>query len=159
MRTTALGQVGILGSMTGVLTAALICVVLYAVALLALVVAGRGRDAAAYARLVPDAARLFARLVQDPQVPRGAKLLIALGLGYLALPFDLVPDFIPVVGVLDDALVVALVMRVALAAAGPVLVARHWPGPTQTLRLALRAAGAPGPLSKGGVAAEPTRRS
>ena len=71
-------------------------------------------------------------------MPRAAKLLLLLGLAYLALPFDLVPDFIPVVGALDDVLVVALVLRVVLTATGPELVRRHWRGPPETLRLVLR---------------------
>jgi undecaprenyl-diphosphatase len=66
-----------------------------------------------------------------------------LGVGYLALPFDLVPDFIPVVGALDDALVVGLVLRYALGTAGPGLVEEHWPGPPESLRALLTLAGGP----------------
>ena len=72
-------------------------------------------------------------------MPRGAKLLVLVALAYLALPFDLVPDFIPIVGALDDVLVVVLVLRVVLAASGPELVRRHWRGPPETLGLVLRA--------------------
>ena len=85
----------------------------------ALVLAGRGRDAAAFARLVPDAIGLFARLLRDPGVPRRTKLLLAFALAYLAMPLDLVPDFISVVGALDDALIVMLVLRAVLSASGP----------------------------------------
>jgi uncharacterized membrane protein YkvA (DUF1232 family) len=117
-----------------------VCALLYALFLGALVLAGRGRDAAAFARLVPDAIGLFARLLRDPSVPRRAKLLLAFALAYLAMPLDLVPDFIPVVGALDDALIVALVLRAVLSASGPARVSSHWRGPTEPLRLMLRAA-------------------
>ena len=121
---------------------ALVCVALvYLLFLGVLVLAGRDSQAAAWARLVPDAVGLFSRLVRDPRVPLSAKLLLGFGLVYLASPIDLVPDFIPVVGVLDDTVVVALVLRYVLRAAGPDLVASHWRGPRHTLRLALRFAG------------------
>jgi uncharacterized membrane protein YkvA (DUF1232 family) len=69
-------------------------------------------------------------------------LLVGL-LGYLALPFDLVPDFIPIAGQLDDVIVVALVLRSFVRADGGVLVHEHWPGPEQTLGFVLRAARLP----------------
>ncbi len=72
---------------------------------------GRTDDARAVARFVPDCAVLFARLLRDRRVPLGDKLLLTGLVAYLALPFDLVPDFIPVAGQLDDALVVALALR------------------------------------------------
>ena len=102
---------------------------------------GRYSDARALAGFIPDCAVLVARLVRDPRVRRGDKLLlVALG-GYLALPFDLVPDFVPVAGQLDDALVAALVLRRLVRSAGPELVREHWPGPPRSLELLLRATG------------------
>jgi uncharacterized membrane protein YkvA (DUF1232 family) len=79
-------------------------------------------------RLLPDLLRLLKRLVADPTVPRGVKIRVALLFAYLALPFDLVPDFIPVVGYADDAIVVALVLRSVSRRAGPDVLAKHWPG-------------------------------
>jgi uncharacterized membrane protein YkvA (DUF1232 family) len=70
---------------------------------------------------------------------------LALLAGYLALPFDLVPDFIPVAGQLDDAILVGLVLRSLVRAAGPDLVREHWPGPEESLRAVLRLAGAAAP--------------
>jgi uncharacterized membrane protein YkvA (DUF1232 family) len=61
-------------------------------------------------------------------------------LGYLALPFDLVPDFIPVAGQLDDAIVVALTLRVILRHVGRGMIEEHWPGPRSSLALILRLA-------------------
>jgi uncharacterized membrane protein YkvA (DUF1232 family) len=48
-------------------------------------------------------------------------------LPYLASPIDLIPDFIPVLGLLDDALIVAFVVRHVIRAAGPEVVQEHWP--------------------------------
>ena len=114
----------------------------YAAFVLVLFAAGRKEDARAWARFVPDCALLCARLLRDPRVPRRHKLLLVLLAGDLALPFDLVPDFIAVVGVLDDAIVVALVLRLVLRAADTELIREHWPGPPQSLGRVLRLAGA-----------------
>jgi uncharacterized membrane protein YkvA (DUF1232 family) len=112
--------------------------VLYAGAVAALLWAGRRTDAVALARFVPDCVVLFRRLLADDRVPRSRKLLLVPLLLYLVTPLDLVPDFIPVVGALDDAIVVALAFRVVLRGAGPGLVRDHWPGPPRSLDLLLR---------------------
>ena len=109
-----------------------------------LVAAGRGSDARALATFVPDCVVLVARLARHPAVPRRQKLLLVGLAGYLALPFDLVPDMIPVAGQLDDAILVALVLRRIVRAGGEQLVREHWPGPEASLRLVLRAAGVAG---------------
>ena len=94
----------------------------------------------ALAGFVPDCAVLFGRLLRDPRVARGRKLALAGLVGYLALPFDLVPDFLPVVGQLDDAVLVALVLR-GVVRRQPELVREHWPGPEASLNVLLRLAG------------------
>ena len=79
-------------------------------------------------RLLPDVLRLLRRLAADSNVPRTARLRLSLLLGYLAIPFDLVPDFVPVLGYADDAIIVSLVLRSVVRQAGAPLVRSHWPG-------------------------------
>jgi uncharacterized membrane protein YkvA (DUF1232 family) len=118
-----------------------VCVLLYALFVIALLIAGRRESARALAGFIPDCVVLCARLLRDPRVPRRKKaLLVALG-GYLALPFDLVPDFIPVAGQLDDVVVVALVLRSFVRGGGEPIVREHWPGPENSLAIVLRLAG------------------
>jgi uncharacterized membrane protein YkvA (DUF1232 family) len=113
---------------------------LYLAIVLAFVVAGRRTDARALAGFVPDCAVLFARLLRDPRVPRRNRVLIAALVPYLALPFDLLPDFIPVAGQLDDAILVAFVLRRVVRSAGPKVLKELWPGPEASLRIVLRLA-------------------
>jgi uncharacterized membrane protein YkvA (DUF1232 family) len=115
-------------------------VFVWAVFVVWLVALGRRGDARAFATFISDCIVLVARLVRDPRVPRRRKLLMLGVLGYLALPFDLVPDFIPVAGQLDDAIVVALVLRHFVSAGGESLIRELWPGPEQSLALILRLA-------------------
>ena len=114
--------------------------VLYAGLVGALVAAGRRADAAAIARLVPDCFVLVQRLARDPRVPRRRRWLLGALVAYLAMPVDLVPDFIPVAGQLDDAIVVALVLRAVLRSGGPELLREHWRGPQRSLDVLLRLA-------------------
>jgi uncharacterized membrane protein YkvA (DUF1232 family) len=112
----------------------------YAALLVALALAGRRADARALARFIPDCLVLLHVLLRDPRVPRRRKLLLAALLGYLTMPIDLVPDFIPIAGQLDDAIVVALVVRSVLRSGGPELVREHWRGPQRSLDALLRLA-------------------
>jgi uncharacterized membrane protein YkvA (DUF1232 family) len=114
--------------------------VAYLAFVLALVIAGRRRDARAWAGFIPDCMVLFGRLMRDARVPRSRKLLVGAMLGYLAMPIDLVPDFVPIAGQLDDAIIVAVVLRSVLRAAGEAPIREHWPGPPQSLELILRRA-------------------
>jgi uncharacterized membrane protein YkvA (DUF1232 family) len=107
---------------------------IYAAAVLALVALGRRTEAQALAGFMPDCVVLVRRLLREPRVPRRAKLALGLLIAYLLVPLDLVPDFIPVAGQLDDAILVALVLRWFLRAGGTALVREHWPGPERTLR-------------------------
>ena len=91
-------------------------------------------------RLLPDLLRLVRRLAADRTLPAGVRVRLVLLLGYLLLPIDLVPDFIPVIGYADDAVIVALVLRSVLKRAGPGVLERHWPGSPAGLEIILRAA-------------------
>ena len=122
------------------LVALAVLAVVYAAFVLVLVLAGRRSDARALATFIPDCIVLVTRLARDPRVPRRRKMLLLLLVGYLALPFDLVPDFIPVAGQLDDVIVVALVLRSFVRSGNRELIDELWPGPEQTLALILRVA-------------------
>ncbi|WP_238162788.1 YkvA family protein [Kribbella capetownensis] len=78
--------------------------------------------------LLPDLVRLLRRLAADPTLPRGVRVRLWLLLAYLAMPFDLVPDFIPVIGYADDAVIVAFALRSVARRAGSEALDRHWPG-------------------------------
>jgi uncharacterized membrane protein YkvA (DUF1232 family) len=117
-----------------------VAVAVYAAFVAWLVAAGRRGDARAVAGFVPDCVVLFRRLIADERVPRRRKWLLAALVGYLAMPFDLVPDFIPVAGQLDDAIAVALVLRALLRSGGPELLREHWPGPPSSLAALMRLA-------------------
>jgi uncharacterized membrane protein YkvA (DUF1232 family) len=117
--------------------------VLYAAGVVALVALGRRRDARALAGFIPDCLVLFKRLIADPRVDRRRKGLLFGMVAYLAMPVDLIPDFIPVAGQLDDAILAAVVLRSVLRGAGYEVVREHWPGPERSLRVILRLALAP----------------
>ena len=110
---------------------------LYAAFVAILAIAGRREDARALAGFIPDCAVLTARLLRDGRVPRRYKLLLAGLLAYLALPFDLVPDFIPVAGQLDDAILVAATMAYVVRRAGCEVVEELWPGSKRGLHVVL----------------------
>ena len=92
-------------------------------------------------RLLPDLLRLLRRLLADRTLPTGVRVRVALLVAYLAMPFDLVPDVVPVIGYADDAVVVALVLRSVVRRVGVDAVRRHWPGTPEGLVVVLRLAG------------------
>jgi uncharacterized membrane protein YkvA (DUF1232 family) len=79
-------------------------------------------------RLLPDVLRLIRRLAADKSLPRGVRIRLSLLLIYLALPIDLIPDFIPVLGYADDAIIVTAVLRSVVRRAGMDAVRARWPG-------------------------------
>lgn len=79
-------------------------------------------------RILPDVLRLIRRLAADRSLPRGVRIRLALLLAYLAMPFDLIPDFVPVLGYADDAIIVTAVLRSVVRRAGMDAVRAHWPG-------------------------------
>src|SRR3954464_9502908 len=102
-----------------------------------LALSGRRNDARALASFIPDCVVLVSRLARDDRVSRRRKLILLALVAYLALPFDLVPDFIPVAGQLDDAIVVALVLRHFVKMRGERMIRELWPGPERLLKLIL----------------------
>jgi uncharacterized membrane protein YkvA (DUF1232 family) len=92
-------------------------------------------------RLLPDVLRLVRRLAADKSLPRGVRVRLLLLLVYLASPIDLVPDFVPVLGYADDAVIVAVTLRSVVRAAGPDALTAHWPGTSEGLALIRRLAG------------------
>jgi uncharacterized membrane protein YkvA (DUF1232 family) len=112
-------------------------VFLYAAFVLWLVAAGRRDAGRAAARFVPDCIVLMTRLLRDPGTPRGHRLMLVLLVAYLATPIDLVPDFIPVAGYLDDAVLVVFALRLVLRGAGLDRIERHWPGRPESLALVI----------------------
>jgi len=86
-------------------------------------------------RIVPDAVRLVHRLARDKTLSRSVRVRLLLLLGYLAFPIDLVPDFIPVLGYADDAIVIGVVLRSVIRRTGPDIVRKHWPGSAEGLAL------------------------
>ncbi len=119
----------------------LIAVGVYAVAVASVLAAGRREDARALAGFIPDCIVLIGRLARDPRISRPRRLALLAVLAYLALPFDLIPDFLPGPGQLDDAVLLALALRLLLGGAGAGLIRAAWPGPDASLRLILRASG------------------
>ena len=85
-------------------------------------------------RIVPDAIRL----ARSRKLDSGIRVRLYLLVGYLAIPIDLVPDVIPVIGYADDAIVIGLVLRSVIRRAGPHIVREHWPGSDDGLALLAR---------------------
>ncbi|WP_436528547.1 YkvA family protein [Actinoplanes sp. HUAS TT8] len=110
----------------------------------ALLLAGRRYERPALIemlRLLPDLLRLLKRLAGDTGLPRSVRVRLWLLLAYLVVPIDLIPDFIPVIGYADDAIIVALALRSVARRAGPQALHKHWPGTPTGLAAVLRAAG------------------
>jgi uncharacterized membrane protein YkvA (DUF1232 family) len=92
-------------------------------------------------RLLPDLLVLLRRLTADRTLSGGIRIRLILLLAYLASPIDLVPDFLPIIGYADDAIIVALVLRSVIRKAGHTPLERHWPGTPAGLTLIRRLAG------------------
>ena len=93
-----------------------------------LVVRPRGSLLTESLRLLPDLLRLLRDVAADRSQPRGVRVRLGLLLAYLAMPFDLVPDFLPVIGYADDVVVVVWTLRSVARAVGVDELRRHWRG-------------------------------
>jgi len=98
-------------------------------------------------RLLPDTLRLLRRLATDRTLPRGVRVRLWLLFGYLAVPVDIIPDFIPVVGYADDAIIVCMVLRGVVRRAGADAIRRNWSGTEDGLAALWRVTGLPGDLA------------
>ncbi len=128
----------VIGLLIGLATAWL------ALAVALLVVRPRGGLLKEAVRLLPDTLRLLKDLALDRTLPRGVRVRLWLLFAYLAMPFDLIPDFIPVIGYADDAILVAAVLRSVVRRAGADAVRRHWRGTPDGLAALWRVAGMDG---------------
>jgi uncharacterized membrane protein YkvA (DUF1232 family) len=86
------------------------------------------------ARLLPDCAVALRRLHRDPRVPTRVRVALWVALLWVVSPVDLIPEFVPILGPLDDVLVVALVLRYAVRSSPPDAVSDAWPGDPDVLR-------------------------
>lgn len=110
-----------------------VAVAIWSIAVVALI-ALRRTQARELAKLIPNLLVLFRGLLSDPRVPRGAKLWLVVALVWIASPIDLIPEFVPVEGPLDDAIVAALVLRHLVRRTPVAVVSEHWRGTPATLR-------------------------
>jgi len=122
----------------------------YLVLILVLILAGRRTAAREAALLLPNLARLFKDLIKDPRVPRRSKWLLMFGAAWIVSPIDLIPEFIPFLGPLDDAVVAALILRRLVRTAGRDVVLEHWHGDPATIARLLRVVDSPTRRKEGG---------
>ena len=116
----------------------LIIVAIWIVVAIVLVIVGRVLLARELALLVPNLVRMFGGLLRDPRVPLRAKIVVGIASLWLASPIDLIPDFVPIAGQLDDAIVAALALRFILRTTDGAVVRQHWHGDPATLERVLR---------------------
>lgn len=85
--------------------------------------------------IMPNLVKLVARLLRDQRVPRRAKIAVAFAAAYVVSPVDLIPDKIPVVGWVDDILIMMFALDSIIQRAGPEVVEELWDGPGDLLAL------------------------
>jgi uncharacterized membrane protein YkvA (DUF1232 family) len=105
-----------------------------------LLVVGRRFATRELLTFVPNVVRLFRGLLRDPRVPVGSKIVLGVAVVWLVSPIDLIPEFIPVLGPLDDVVVAMLAIRYVLRRAGEDVVREHWHGGGAPLHAIIRAA-------------------
>jgi uncharacterized membrane protein YkvA (DUF1232 family) len=129
-------------SLENVVAGLLLLAVLYTLVVVGLIVSGRGGFAREVAMLLPHLLLLFRGLMSDTRVPRRAKVALAIAAVWIASPIDLIPEFIPIAGPLDDAIVAALVLRYVLRSTDRGVIQEHWRGEPRTLARLLDLTGA-----------------
>lgn len=125
--------------LVGLLTAAAAaCFVLVAGAFVAV---RRGAAPADLAALLPSVARLFLRLLRDRSIPLRVRARILVAVAYNVQPINVIPDFVPVIGFVDNVVVTAWALRSTVRRAGREVVVRHWSGSPAGLAMVFRVAG------------------
>ncbi|MEX0667353.1 MAG: DUF1232 domain-containing protein [Acidimicrobiia bacterium] len=112
----------------GLIVTLAVAVGLWLLAILVLYAFGRRSAAHELATLIPNLVLLFRGLIRDQRVPRTSKLWLGFAVAWFLSPIDLIPEFIPVIGPLDDAIVAALVLRHVLKRTDRSVLAEHWRG-------------------------------
>ncbi len=125
----------------GLLIALIVTAGVWLFAVVALALVGKRSAAKELAMFLPNLLLLFGGLARDPRCPRRSKALLIFAAAWIASPIDLIPEFIPFLGPLDDAVMAALVLRHVLKKAGPDVVRDHWRGDPTTIERLLRASG------------------
>jgi len=115
------------------LIALAVVIIVWALAIAVLYALGRRTQARELATLIPNLLVLFKGLLRDPRVTSGSKAWLWFAVVWLVSPIDLIPEFIPVLGPLDDAVVAALVLRHVLRRTDHAVLAEHWRGDPATL--------------------------
>jgi uncharacterized membrane protein YkvA (DUF1232 family) len=110
---------------------------------------GQARD---LARFLPDCLTMLRRLWADPRVPRRAQVALGLAALWVLSPVDLIPEFLPVIGPVDDVVVVALSVRYALRRVPEAALEEAWPGDPEVLR---RLVGPPSTVAADGQRGHP----
>ena len=110
----------------------------WVLAIIGLFIAGRRTHAKELAMILPNLLVLLRGLIRDPRVGRFDKFLLVVAVAWVASPIDLIPEFIPVLGPLDDVVVVALILRRLVKRAGPEVVTEHWRGDPVVMEKILR---------------------
>jgi uncharacterized membrane protein YkvA (DUF1232 family) len=85
--------------------------------------------------MLPNLIKLLGRLLKDPRVPRRSKIVVGAVMAYVVSPIDLLPEFIPVAGVLDDLFLVVFALNHLIERAGEEVVLEHWDGPQDILSM------------------------
>lgn len=122
----------------GLLIAVACTLVLWLLAILVLVALGRRSQARELVTVLPNLVVLFRGLLTDPRVSRSSKGWLWFALAWCVSPIDLIPEFVPVAGPLDDAIVAALVLRHVLRRTDRAVLADHWRGDPNTLDAIIR---------------------
>ena len=95
-------------------------------------------------RILPDLIRLLKNLATDRTQPRAVRIRLGLLMAYLASPIDLIPDFVPVLGYADDAIIVTAVLRSVVRRVGIHQVRAHWTGTDDGFNALCKATGLTG---------------